>query len=241
MLGLAESISAGKSVASFSGDRINADREFIGQGLAKIAVAFTSGLPVSGSPTRSLLNYRSGAVTKFSNIVASLFLATIVLIFTPFVKYIPVAALAGMLITIAANMVNWEHAKVALRATRADAAAMIATFVAALVFPLDTAIYIGVGVSLVLFLRRIQNPRLTELVYSEEEGFREIIEPKERPIPEISIVNIEGDVFFGASDFLDDRIIKAVRDEMEVLILRMKRAYSLDATTILTLMKFVKR
>jgi SulP family sulfate permease len=238
LIGMAEAITAAKSVSSFSGDRIDADREFIGQGLAKISASFFSGIPVSGSLTRSMLSFRAGAVTKVANISAAFFLIGAVLIFSPIVRYIPVAALAGMLMSIAVNMVNWKHAKIALRATRADAAAMLATFVAALLYPLDIAIYAGVGLSLVLFLRKAQIPRFSELIYDENAGFQELKNPEQRPIPEISLVHIEGDVFFGAADLLQEEIAKiAQRPELEVLILRMKRACCLDATGILGLMK----
>ncbi|MDZ7267514.1 MAG: SulP family inorganic anion transporter [candidate division KSB1 bacterium] len=238
LIGVAEAVSAAKAVAAFSGDQIDADRELIGQGLAKISVAFCSGMPVSGSLTRSMLSFRSGAVTKLANISAGIFLAVIVLIFSPLVRYIPVAALAGMLVMIAVNMVNWQHAKIAIRATRADAAAMFATFAAALIYPLDIAIYIGVGVSLILFLRKVQTPRLSELIYDESEGFQELKDPQQRPIPEISIVHVEGDVFFGAAEILQEQIARIVRrPELVVLILRMKRACCLDATGILGLMQ----
>ncbi len=238
LIGLAEAVSAAKSVSSFSGERIDADREFIGQGLAKISASFFSGMPVSGSLTRSMLNFRAGAVTKVANISAGVFFIGGVLVFSPIVQYIPVAALAGMLMSIAVNMVNWKHAKIALRATRSDAAVMFATFAAALVYPLDIAIYVGVGLSLVLFLRKAQTPRFSELIYDENAGFQELKNPNHRLIPEISLVHIEGDVFFGAADLLEEQISKiARREELEVLILRMKRACCLDATGILGLMK----
>jgi SulP family sulfate permease len=238
LIGVAESISSAKSVASFSGDRIDVDRELIGQGLAKIGVAFFSGIPVSGSLTRTVLSYRVGALTRFANIASGIFLALIMLVFAPLARYIPVAALAGMLVLIAVNMVNWEHARIALRATRADALAMLAVFAAALVYPLDLAIYIGVGVSVVLFLRGAQMPRLIELAYDGAGGFRELKNSDPRPLPVISIVHVEGDVFFGAAESLEAEIQKIVqRKELRVLILRLKRAYALDATFALTLIK----
>jgi SulP family sulfate permease len=238
LIGLAEAVSAAKSVASFSGERIDADREFMAQGLAKISASFLSGMPVSGSLTRSMLSFRAGAITKIANISAGVFFIGVVLVFSPIVQYIPVAALAGMLMSIAVNMGNWKHAKIALRATRSDAAAMFATFAAALVYPLDVAIYVGVGLSLILFLRKAQTPRFSELIYDENTGFQELKNPDQRPIPEISLVHIEGDVFFGAAELLEEQISKiARREDLEVLILRMKRACCLDATGILGLMK----
>ncbi|MCI0441989.1 SulP family inorganic anion transporter, partial [bacterium] len=153
LIGVAESITIGKSIASRVDERIDPDRELIGQGIAKIGVSFLSGMPVSGSFTRTALNYRLGSATRLSNIYSAAMLSLIVLIFGRFVQYIPVAALAGILIIACVNMVNWKHARLALRTTRSDALAILGTFAGALIYPLDKAVFIGVGISLILFLR----------------------------------------------------------------------------------------
>lgn len=254
LIGIAESISASKTVASFSGDRLNADREFMGQGLAKIVAAFFSGIPVSGSLNRTVFCYRVGAVTKFANIFAGILTMVIVLFFSPVARYIPLASLAGIMMITAGTMADKHYIKLAWRSTRSDAAAMIITFVAALVFPLDTAIYLGVAVSIALFLRRVRTPHLIELNYDPHSGFQEIPPSTlpgalangdsaaiQRTIPELSIVHIEGDIFFGGVEYLEDEILKiARREEVKVIILRMKRALSLDATSVFTLMKISK-
>lgn len=238
LIGVAESITIGKSIASRVDERIDPDRELIGQGIAKIGASFFSGMPVSGSFTRTTLNYRIGSATRFANIYSAVILSLTILVFGRFVQYIPVAALAGILIFTCANIVNWQHARLALRTTRSDALAMLGTFAGALIYPLDKAVFIGVGISLILFLRKVQVPRFSELIYDETAGFQELKNNGSRAIPEISIIHIEGDVFFGAADALQEQVSKiAKREELEVLILRMKRACCLDATGILGLIK----
>ncbi len=238
LIGFAESTSAAKTVAAFTGDRLNMDREFLGQGVAKMVTAFLSGIPVSGSLTRTQLCFRSGAETYLANVYAGILLSGIVLFFSPLVQYIPLAGLAGIVMMIAAGMVDWSYVRLAMRSTRADAVAMVVTFITALLFPLDIAIYIGVGVSLAMFLKRVQTPRLIELDYRPGEGFREIGDRHHRSIPEVAIIHVEGDVFFGAVDFLEDQILKiALRDEVRVVILRMKRACCLDATSVAAIHK----
>ncbi len=238
LIGFAESTSAAKTVASFAGDKLDLDRDFIGQGLAKIFSSFLSGIPVSGSLTRTVLCYRAGAATKFANVFAGILFLLIVLFFSPIVKYIPLAGLAGIVMIIAANMIDWQYVKLAFRSTKSDALAMIATFVSALMLPLDTAIYIGVGLSLALFLRMASTPHIIELNFDEEAGFHELADAKKRSIPELSIVHVEGDIFFGGVDFMEDEIQKiARRDDLKVLILRLKRAFSVDASTIMALKK----
>jgi SulP family sulfate permease len=158
---------------------------------------------------------------------------------SPITKYIPVAALAGIIMVIALQMINWKQIRITLKTTRSDAAVMLATFASTLLFHLDTAIFIGVGLSLILFLRKAVHPRLIELDYDEANGFQEINHSDERHIPEISIVHLEGDIFFGAADFLENEIGRiASRPELKVLILRVKSACCLDATSMMALMQF---
>jgi len=238
LIGLAEATSATRSIPSNAGHVLDADREFVGQGLTKIATSFLSGMPVSGSLMRTQVCYLAGAASRFANIFAGALVALVLLFFRPIVQAIPLASLAGVIVIIASRMVNWRHARFAIRATRSDTVAMFATFVAALLFKLDTAIFVGVGISLILFLRKVQTPRLSELVYEEDTGFQELRSSQSRSIPEISIIHVEGDVFFGAADFLEEELGKILqRDEIKVLILRLKRASAVDATSLLTLCK----
>ncbi len=240
LIGFAESTSAAKTVAAFTNDKLDMDQEFKGQGIAKIACSFFSGIPVSGSLTRTQLCFKAGAETHLANIMAGGLLAVVVLFFSPLVKYIPLSGLAGIVLLIAASMIDWNYIKLAVRSSRPDTIAMGATFLGAVMFPLDTAIYLGVGISLALFLRRVQTPRLVELNYTPDGHFEELEEGGKRTFPEISIVNVAGDVFFGAVEAMETEILRyAHRPELKVLILRLKRACCLDATSITTLMKIL--
>ncbi len=242
LISISETIASAKSIGSLAGDKIDANQELVGQGLAKIAVAFFSGMPVSGSFTRTALNFRAGAQTRFAAVFSGILLFIIVVIFSPIAQYIPVAALAGVIMVLATNMVNWEQVVITLKTTKSDAVVMLATFTATLLFSLDTAIYIGVGLSLVLFLRKAGHPRLIELEYDQANGFQEMKPADKRHIPEISIVHLEGDIFFGAAEFLENELDRiASRPGLKVLILRVKSACCLDATSIMGLMQFAEK
>jgi len=241
VISISETIASAKSIGSLAGDKIDANQELVGQGLAKIAVAFFSGMPVSGSFTRTALNFRAGAQTRFAAVFSGILIFIIVIIFSPIARYIPVAALAGVIMVLVTNMVNWDHVVITLKTTKSDAVVMLATFTATLLFSLDTAIYIGVGLSLVLFLRKAGHPRLIELEYDQTNGFQEMKPADKRRIPEISIVHIEGDIFFGAAEFFENEIGRiASRPGLKVLILRVKSASCLDATSIMGLMRFAE-
>ncbi len=241
LISTSEAIASAKSIAALTGDKIQPNQELIGQGLAKMGVAFFSGMPISGSFTRSILNYRAGAQTRFASVFSGLILLISVVLFGPIIKYIPLAALAGVIMIIATKMISWKQVIVSFKSTKSDAIVLLSTFGATLVFHLDTAIYIGVGLSIILFLKKAQHPRLIELDYDEANGFQEMKPSDKRNIPEISIVHIEGDIFFGAADFLSNEIGKIIsRKGLKVLILRMKSACCLDATSIMTLMQIIE-
>ena len=239
----AEAVASSKSVAALAGDRLNLNQEFLGQGMAKIAVSFFSGMPVSGSFTRTALNFRAGAQTRFAAFYSGIMLVFLVIFFGPVIKYIPVAGLAGIIIVIATKMVSPQQVRIAFKTTTSDALVMSGTFLATLLLRLDIAIFIGVGLSLILFLRQVQHPKLIELNLDEAGGFSEMPQSNgRRHIPEISIVHVEGDIFFGAAEFLEEEISKfAVRPELKVLILRLKRACCLDATAVMSLQQLYEQ
>ena len=235
----AEVVASTKSNAALSGDKTNMNRELYGQGLAKIVVSFFSGMPVSASFTRTMLNYRAGAATRFASALSGVMILMIILLFSNPVSKIPLASLAGMIILIAVRMINWKAILIALRITLSDASALVGTFLATLLLPLDTAIFIGVAISLVMFLRRVQYPRVIELYYDEKTDTFDELPPDSDNKEEIVIVHLEGDMFFGGADFLEEEMMKiARREHVKAIILRLKRAVLIDATTVMAMMQF---
>ena len=113
---------------------------------------------------------------------------------------------------------------------------MITTFIATLLAPLHVAIFIGVAISITLFLRKASHPFLTEYEFSEAGELREMGEKRQRPIPAISIVHVEGDLFFGAAELFRTQIHRTASDPaIKVIILRLKNARHLDATSVMAL------
>jgi SulP family sulfate permease len=113
---------------------------------------------------------------------------------------------------------------------------LIITFIATLLVPLHEAIFIGVGISITLFLRKASRPYLIEYEFSDAGELREMGEKRHRPIPAISIVHVEGDLFFGAAELFRTQIQRTVTDPaIQVIILRLKNARHLDATSVMAL------
>ena len=237
-----------KTIASRSGDRAEVNQDMFAVGIANVACAFTGGMPASGSLTRSVLNYESGAITRFASIFAGLItLVSAILIALsprmglPVIDYVPKAALAALVVVIAIGLINRKNIRVCLRSTHDDALVVVTTFGATLLAPLHVAIFIGVALSITLFLRRASRPHLVEYEFSDQGELREMGEKRKRPNPAISIVHVEGDLFFGAAELFRNQVQRTASDpSLRVLILRLKNARHLDATSVMALAELIR-
>ncbi len=234
-----------KSLASRSGQRAQVNQDMLSVGMANIACAFTAAMPASGSLTRSALNYESNARSSLSSLFCGFFCLIAACAFafmTPNpVTFIPKAALSALVVAVAASLIKWKNIRICLRSTPDDAGVLIITFIAALVAPLYVAIFFGVSLSIFLFLRKVSRPELIEYEISEEGELRELGEKRARPNPGISIVHVEGALFFGASELFQTQVQRLVVDSnLKVIILRLKNAYHLDATSVMALRDLVR-
>ncbi len=230
-----------KTLASRAGERPDVNQDMLSVGIANVAAAVTGGMPASGSLTRSALNFASGAVSRLSSIISGLLCIAGLLLLGDFMHLVPKTCLAALVIGIAASVINRRHIRISLYATPSDAAVLITTFVAALLLPLNIAIFLGVGISVMLYLHAASRPYLTEYEFSEKGELREAGEKRARPMPAISIVHVEGDLFFGASELFRTQIQKTSLDpDLRVIILRLKNARHLDATSVVALEELVQ-
>lgn len=232
-----------KSIASQTGDRLDSNQDMLAIGYANLGCALTGGMPASGSLTRSSLNFHSGAATKAAPFFTGIFTLILVILIAwsaangvDLIDHIPKAALAVLVIAISFSLFNLSQIRICLRSTGDDALVIILTFLATLLAPLHVAIFIGVAISITLFLRKASKPHLTEYEFNEVGELREMEGKRVRPIPAISIVHVEGDLFFGASELFRTQIQRTVADPaIKVIILRLKNARHLDATSVMAL------
>ncbi len=232
-----------KTLASKTGDRPDVNQDMLAVGMANLASAVAGGMPASGSLTRSMLNHESGARTRFASLLSGLYtMAFAVLIAAsvgwglPLIDFVPKPALAALVIALSFTLFNVRHIRICLRSTSDDAAVIVITFLSTLLAPLHVAIFIGVAISITLFLRKASHPHLVEYDFNEAGELREMGEKRQRPIPSISIVHVEGDLFFGAADLFRTQIQRTVSDPaIQVIILRLKNARHLDATSVMAL------
>lgn len=236
LLASISSLSIAKSIASFSGEPVSANRELTGQGLANLACAAFGGMPSSGSFVRSFAAHAAGGRTRFTGLFAGGFVMIAVALLGDLGRWLPRSALAGLVIVLALRMLQLDRVRLAFRATKSDTAVVLLTFLAALFFRLDAAIYCGVGLSLAMFLKKASSPYLREYSIEDGGGFREIHDAAERRFAGIAIIHVEGDLFFGAAELFENEVKALAQDpEIRVIILRMRGARYLDATGLVSL------
>jgi len=240
-LSVLESSSIAKTLAARAGDRVNINQQMLSMGVANIGCAFGSGMPISGSLTRSALNFASGARTPIASMISGALLAVGVLVLGRWIGLIPVPALAMLVILIGISLINRKNIRVMLGSTNSDAAVFITTLVAGLLLPLDSAIYIGTGLSIMLFLHKASIPQLQEYNFTEQGELAEITLKEQRARPHIAILHVEGDLFFGASEIFIDEMRRVAEDpSIRIFILRLKNAHNLDATCAMAIEEFIR-
>jgi SulP family sulfate permease len=231
LLGLLEAVSIARAIASRTRQRLDGNQEFVGQRLSNISAAFFSAYPGSGSFTRSGVNHRAGAVSPLSGVYGGIVVAVTVLLFANLAAYLPIAALAGMLLVVAYGMVDRHALKLSLTATKSDRAAVIVTFLATIFLHLEYAVFIGVGLSVVLYLARISRPDVRR--WSPPESMTGG-SPSAQPCPQLPVIQIDGSLFFGSMSFVKDSLLRILRAHPQAshLAIRMGAVNHLDASGV---------
>jgi SulP family sulfate permease len=208
LLSLTEAVSIARSVALKSGQRIDGNQEFIGQGLANISGAFFSGYASSGSFNRTGLNYSAGARTPLAAVFSAAFLFLILLFLAPLAKYLTAPVMAGILFVVAWGLIDFHHIGDIIRSSRQETAVLAVTFLATLTLQLEYAIYLGVLVSMLLYLRRTSRPGL-EPVQPVPGISPPVFAPSgESPqsVAGLTIVRLNGSIYFGAVNHVEESL-----------------------------------
>jgi len=242
-LGLLEALAIAKSIANDTRQKLNYNRQCLAEGLANLVGGFFQSLPGSGSLTRSAINHQSGAMSRMSGVFASAVVAVGVLVLAPSARFIPKAALAGLLMVTAARLVDWKRMRYAMRASRYDAALLLVTCFSSIFISVEFSILIGVAVSILLFVPRAARLRGSELVVAKERVVRERV-ADDPPCSSVIIYDLEGEVFFGSGPELDlcfDGLSQRTRDAgINFVVLRLKRTRNPDLVFLERLEHFLR-
>jgi sulfate permease, SulP family len=241
IIGLIEALSISKSLAEQSDEHVDGNREFLAQGLSNLSAAFFSGMPGSGSFTRSAVNHEAGARSRLAGALSGILILGTILLAAPYACFIPIPALAAILMIIAMSMIDGAAIKTTLLATRADRWVMGITFLAAVLLELGSAVFVGVFLSIMLFLRRVSNPYVDQVVPREKDNRLVPRRLGGRHCPQATIFRMEGALFFGAIEKLEAAFLEAESStQSKIVILIVRHVHYVDATVAHALRRFVQ-
>lgn len=206
--------------------RHNSNRELFGQGIANLAVPFFGGVPATAAIARTAVNVRSGARSRLGAITQSAVLLAVMLVASTWVAYIPLAALAGVLLATVVQMIEVSSLRAVASATRGDAIVLVVTALATVALDLVIAVVIGLAIAGILALRQVaQSAQVDELsLGSSSAGGEE----EDLLAEQVIAYRLDGPLFFGAAhSFL---LEVAETSDVSVVILRLSRVKTLDAT-----------
>ncbi len=238
LMGAVESLAIGKRLSAVREDQFHGSQELFAQGMGNIAAAFTSGMPGCGSFTRSALNLAVGARTRFAAVASGIFVIPFLLILAPAAAWIPLPALAGILLMLSFGMINWEEIRFCLVTTRMDRYVFLTTVGSALLLDLEHAILLGVLLSLGLFIHRSSHPSITRLRAGADEL---TLWPWLKNCPRLCIYMIEGTLCFGAINELERQLREQESQHARVVLLHLARVFWLDASGAHALIHFTER
>src|SRR5438105_4116697 len=241
MLGAIESLMSAVVSDRMSNDRHNPNVELIGQGVANIMSPMFGGLPATGAIARTATNIRSGAKSPVAGMIHSLTLLCVLLFAAPLASYIPMAALAGILMIVAYNMGEWREIPQLLKLTKTDISVWSVTFALTVFADLTVAVEAGMILAALLFISRVAATTTVSQVTDEyiEDGRMHILQDKDIPYY-ATIFRIHGPFLFGATDKIS-AITEKMHELPPVVIIRLRNMTAIDATGVYALEEIARQ
>jgi SulP family sulfate permease len=243
LLGLLEAIAMAKGIAAQTGQKLDINQQCLSEGLANLTGSFFHCFPGSGSLTRSSINQQAGAVSQWSGVISAVAVAATILLFAPLARYIPRAALAGILMLSAYRMVDRQALIYHLRATKFDRRIVLLTAASAVFISVEFCILIGIFLSFLFYVPRASRVRFTPLTLTPERVIRERL-PADPPCNRMLLYNCEGELFFGSAPSFEEQLAMIEREvtgPTRIVVLRCKYVRNADAVCLTILDAFCRR
>lgn len=246
LVGFTEAITIAKRIATKSRERLNVNQELISQGLAKCVGSFFQSMPISGSFTRSAINFDAGARTGFSSVVAGLVVMMVLLWLTPLFYYLPYATLAVVIIVGVMGLIDIKEMVHVWQVSRNEGIVSLATFLLTLFLAphLAHAMILGMLLSLGVYLYETMRPRFTELARHIDGSWAEIgNETSHKTCDLVSLVRFGGSLYFANVAYFEEQILQLIanKQQLHFIILDCVGINKLDASGIETLFGLCKR
>lgn len=240
-IGLVETAAITRSVAAQTGQRLDSNQEFVGQGMSNIFMGLFSGYAGAGSFSRTAVNFKAGAKTPMAAIFSGVFMLVAMFALAPLAAYLPISALSGVLIITAYGMIDQAEISRIWRSHPGDAAIMVLTLVGTLFLAIEFAVLMGIIFSLGLFIWRTSTPRI-QAVLPNDSFSHFIYRPDKEPCPQLAIIEVYGDLYFGAVNYVEEFITNHAdaHPDQRFLLLRLDHVNTCDFSGIHMLESLVR-
>lgn len=235
IIGFVESISVGRTLGAKKRERVDDNQELIGLGAANLASSFSSGFPVMGGFSRSVVNFDAGAVTQASSIFAAIFIGLVSVFLTPYLYNLPKATLAATIIVAVLGLVDFSVIRKTWSYSKSDWLAVMLTLLMTLGFGVEVGVSCGVLVSLALHLYRTSKPHIAEVGLVEgTQHFRNVLRYKVTTLPEILSLRVDESLFFANASALEEKVLSDVfsRDQISDVILVFSAVNEVDYSAL---------
>ncbi len=238
-----ESLLSAVVADSMTGSKHRSNCELVAQGVANIGSVMFGGIPATGAVARTATNIKAGAKTPMAGIMQAFFVLLIASLFTPLAKWVPLSALAAILIVIAWNMSEIDRVKYFLKGPKSDSAVLVLTFLLTILVDITVAFVVGMVMALLLFARRmieIQEETLTKEILENDR--EDILRDSDSPsIPkDTQVIHLSSPLFFGIASLLEE-ILERLSVSPRVIILEMQAVPFMDATAMYALESFIEK
>ncbi len=245
LIGFMEAFSIAKAMAARTRQRLDANQELIGQGIGNVVGSFFQSYAISGSFSRSAVNFSAGGITGFSSVITSVVVIITLLWLTPLLYHLPQATLAAVIMMAVIGLINVKSIKHAWRVQRLDGIVALSTFILTLAFAphLENAIMIGVILSLIFYLYRTMRPRIAILSRHHDGALRDAKVYGLGNCESINIVRFDGSLYFANTNYFEDKILEIAADnpELKFIIVYAEGINDIDATGEEMLAELVER
>ena len=233
ILGALESLLCAVISDGMTGNKTNPNKELIGQGITNIMVPFFGGIPATAAIARTVVNIKSGATSKFSSVIHGIFILLAISFFSTYLSYLPMASLSALLLMVAWNMSEVKHFVNILKvAPKDDVYVLLTCFFLTVLFDMQIAVAIGIGLASILFIKRTIDLYSIELVNTKN------LTTQHEISKDISIYDINGPMFFGAAQNALKTLLNT-NEDTNIVILNMKNVTLIDMTAMVALKSII--
>jgi SulP family sulfate permease len=237
-VGFLESISVAKSLAAKRRQKVDSNQELVALGTANFAAGLTGAFPVAGGFSRSVVNFSAGANTGLASLITAGLIAVSVLFLMPLFHHLPQAVLGAIIIIAVAGLIDLKTPRRLWRYNKADASALILTFLGVLAVGVEIGILIGVVSTILLFLWRTSRPHLAVVGrIAHTEHFRNVLRHEVETLPHVLLVRVDESLYFANAKHIEDFVLCAAADQPQLrhLVLICSAINFIDASALETL------